>query len=73
MIGIDGDETEAPALEIVAEGLQASFDPVGGGAVVRGEQHHQHVGAGEVGEFIGAAIDAGQGKIRRGVADRERA
>ena len=31
------------------------------------------VGAGEVGEFVGAAIDAGQGKIRRGVADRERA
>ena len=73
VVGIDGDETKTAAAEIVAKFLETFFDAVGRGAVIRGEEDHEHIGSGEVREFVRAAVDAGESKIGGGVADGESA
>lgn len=41
--------------------------------MIRGEEDHEHVGPGEVGEFVISAIDTGEVEIGRRVTDGERA
>lgn len=39
------------------------------GAVIGGEENHQHFTVFVVGEAVSLTVDAGQGKVRRGIAD----
>jgi hypothetical protein len=64
--------TSAKLREFVAERLEAALDRVGCGAVIRGEEHHQHIRSGEVTELPRAPIDAREREVGRGVADLQR-
>jgi len=73
MVGIDRDQFDALGLVLVPETLEAFLNAVRGRAVVRGEQHHQHLTTGVVGELVVLAIGAWEVELWRRVTDLERA